>query len=61
MAIKNIIAQGIGFDNAGDSTTKFVPTLGFTPGVASGTTLLQRVIRGTDPSGLDDWTISYQA
>ena len=33
MAIKNIIARGIGFDNAGDSTTIFIPTGGFTAGV----------------------------
>ena len=34
MAIKNLIARGIGFDDTGDSTTRFIATLGFTPGVA---------------------------
>jgi hypothetical protein len=29
MAVKNIIAKGMGFDSGGDSMTKFIPTHGF--------------------------------
>ena len=29
MAIKNIIVKGIGFDDTGDSETRYVPTHGF--------------------------------
>jgi hypothetical protein len=56
--IKNIIAQGIGFDNAGDSTTIFIPTLGFTPAAGGGTQLYTRVTYGVEHD--DQWSISYQ-
>jgi hypothetical protein len=58
MAIKNIIAQGIGFDSAGDSTTIFIPTLGFGDLGDGGTQLYARATYGVEHD--DQWSISYQ-
>jgi len=48
VAIKNILCHGVGFDSAGDSTTKFMPTHGFSIGAATvilypGDTTISRV------------------